>query len=140
MKFSSVLLAFAVFFVYSSITFAVDEQAGGPVNPNYGKESDRQADVANPNVQNRVHRRSNMWMNITNWGFFGNYFINSVFDPPMDDPEYPGNYAPQCEFPGGSDIQYLYQGALWVGALVQQEGLEFPRVSVGTGGWFAPRG
>ena len=139
MKFSSVAPALVVLFAFTAITFAIDEQTTGPVNPNYGKETGRQAEVANPNVQNRVHRRSNMWMNVTNWGFFGNYFINSVFDPPMEDPEYPGTYAPQCEFPGGSDVQYLYQGALWVGALVQQQGFEFPRVSVGTGGWFAPR-
>jgi len=53
----------------------------------------------------------------------------------MEDPEYPGTYAPQCEFPAGSNVMYLYQGALWIGALVQEEGFEFPRVSVGTDGW-----
>ncbi len=94
-------------------------------------------DLANPNNQNRVHRVGNMWMNITNWGFFGNYSVWGGSG--MDDPEFPGTWAPQCEYPAGSDIQYLFQGALWVGALVQQEGYEFPRVSTGTDGWVRPR-
>ena len=92
--------------------------------------------VANPNAANRVHRKSNIWMNITNWGYFGN---NAPSRPEaMDDPEYPGTWAPQCEYPGGSDVQYLYMGALWIGALVQQENYEFPRVSEGSEGWTAP--
>jgi len=92
-----------------------------------------------PNQQNRVHRVGNMWMNITNWGFFGNYSIWGGVADAMDDPEYPGTWAPQCEFPAGSDIQYLFQGALWLGAMVQEEGYEFPRVSTGTDGWVRPR-
>ncbi len=94
-------------------------------------------DLANPNNQNRVHRVGNMWMNITNWGFFGNYSVWG--GQGMDDPEFPGTWAPQCEYPAGSDVQYLFQGALWVGAKVQQEGFEFPRVSTGTDGWARPR-
>lgn len=94
-------------------------------------------DLANPNTLNRVHRVGNMWMNITNWGFFGNYSIWGGLG--MDDPEYPGTWAPQCEYPANSDIQYLFQGALWLGAMVQEEGFEFPRVSTGTDGWVRPR-
>jgi len=74
-----------------------------------------------------------MWMNITNWGYFGN---SSVRNPEqMEDPEYPGTWAPQCEYPGGSEVQYLYQGSLWLGAMIQEEGYEYPRVSTGTEGW-----
>jgi len=134
------LIALLLIILLSVSAFAYDvpeDSYSGP--PLVEKDPTRYVAVANPNNQNRVHRRSNMWMNITNWGFFGNYFINSTADNPMDDPEYPGTYAPQCEFPAGSDVMYLYQGALWVGALVQEEGYEFPRVSVGTGGWQYPR-
>ena len=98
----------------------------------YPKPQDRGAAVANPFVFNRVHRKSNMWMNITNWGYFGND------QDGMDDPAYPGTWAPQCEYPGGSNEQYLFMGALWLGALVQEEGYEFPRVSEGSEGWTAP--
>jgi hypothetical protein len=79
-----------------------------------------------------------MWINMTNWGFFGNYAIWGN-ETTMEDPEYPGTWAPQCEFPGGSNVQYLYQGSLWIGALVQEAGYEYPRVSTGTDGWARPR-
>jgi len=138
MKRTFVLLTAGGLLAAAAPSYSTEELAEGPVNY-AGKSGISVIEVANPNVRNRVHRRTNVWMNITNWGFFGNYFINSAYDQPMEDPEYPGTYAPQCEFPGGSDVQYLYQGALWVGALVQQENYEFPRVSVGTGGWFQPR-
>ncbi len=94
-------------------------------------------DLSNPNTQNRVHRVGNIWMNITNWGFFGNYSIWGGLG--MEDPEYPGAWAPQAEYPANSNIQYLFQGALWLGAMVQEEGYEFPRVSTGTDGWVRPR-
>ena len=93
--------------------------------------------LANPNTQNRVHRVGNMWMNFTNWGYFGNY--STWGNLGMDDPEYPGSWAPQCEYPANSQIQYLFQGSLWLGAMVQEEGYEFPRVSTGTDGWVRPR-
>jgi len=90
--------------------------------------------VTIPNNQNRVHSAGKMWMNITNFGYFGN-------DSPgwpggtLEDPCHPGEWAPQCEFPGGSGQQYLYMGALWVGALIVEEGFITKRVSVGTNGW-----
>jgi len=90
-----------------------------------------------PNTQNRVHRVGNIWMNFTNWGFFGNRSVWGSLG--MDDPEYPGTWAPQCEYPANSGVQYLFQGALWLGAMVQEEGYQFPRVSTGTDGWIAPR-
>jgi len=94
-------------------------------------------DLAAPNSLNRVHRVGNLWMNVTNWGFFGNYSIWGGLG--MDDPEYPGQWAPQCQYPAGSNVEYLFQGALWLGAMVQQEGYEFPRISTGTDGWVRPR-
>jgi len=94
-------------------------------------------DLSAPNTQNRVHRVGNIWMNFTNWGYFGN---SSLWGGEgMDDPEYPGTWAPQCEYPAASRIQYLFQGGLWLGAMVQEEGFQFPRVSTGTDGWVRPR-
>ncbi|MBM3325295.1 MAG: hypothetical protein FJY66_06465, partial [Calditrichaeota bacterium] len=108
------------------------ENAGEPP-PRRGPE---RIAVANLNIQNRVHRAGNLWMNFTNYGYFGNYSIWGGSG--MDDPEYPGIWAPQCEFPGGSHVQYLYQGALWIGALIVEQGYEYPRVSTGTDGWQTP--
>ncbi len=98
-----------------------------PKNPPRGVE------ISNIGRTNRTHRKGNLWVTVTNWGFIGNF--NQTSTMAMDDPEYPGLWAPQCEYPGNSDVQYLYQGGLWVGALVQEAGYEFPRVSIGTAGW-----
>ena len=84
-------------------------------------------------VSNRVHRIGNVWMNIANRGYFGNQAPGNRMS--MEDPEHPGTWAPQCEFPAGSGAQYLFQGALWLGALIRAEGYEYPRVSVAADGW-----
>ncbi|MBM3329024.1 MAG: hypothetical protein FJY67_06065 [Calditrichaeota bacterium] len=94
-------------------------------------------DLAQLNAYNRVHRRSNIWMNMTNYGFFGN---NGPGDRNAKDDPCNGEWAPQAEYPGGSKVQYLFQGALWLGALIRAEGYEYPRVSVGTDGWLASPG
>lgn len=128
------LLLTASFLVlaHSSASFAELESPRTPA-----RKGPERLDLAAPNNLNRVHRVGNLWMNITNWGFFGNYSIWGGLG--MDDPEYPGQWAPQCEYPAGSKTQYLFQGALWLGAMVQQEGYEFPRVTTGTDGWVRPR-
>jgi hypothetical protein len=80
----------------------------------------------------RVHSGGNIRMTVTNRGLFG----NPTTGP--DDPEHPGEWARSCEFPAGSGAEYLYQGTLWIGALIQEEGYEYPRVSVGWDGWVNP--
>ena len=90
--------------------------------------------VANPNVQNRVHDAGKVWMNITNYGYFGNEGPGQAGT--LDNPCPPGDWAVQCEFPGGSGQQYLYRAALWVGALVEDSTFVTKRVSVGFDGWF----
>ncbi len=51
----------------------------------------------------KYHNVGNIWMRVSNYGFFGS----------GDDiqPQWPS-----LEYPGGSGIDYLYQGALWFGA------------------------
>ncbi len=53
----------------------------------------------------KVHKVGNIWLRVSNYGFFGS----------GDDivPQYPS-----LEYPGGSGIDYLYQGALWFGAKI----------------------
>ena len=90
------------------------------------------ADVAC--VQQRTHRVAKYCFTLTNWGFIGsqargyNETPGGCFmkDPNADLP------APSFEYPCGSDLEYLFQGALWIGAVVEGETL----VSVGNDGWF----
>ncbi len=97
----------------------------------------RTLDIADPEDENRVHNAGKMWMNITNYGYFGNDGP-SQSDALTDPCPPPGSWAPQCELPGGSGQQYLFQGGLWIGALIEEEGFFTTRVSVGTDGWQNP--
>ncbi|MFZ5432816.1 MAG: T9SS type A sorting domain-containing protein [Calditrichota bacterium] len=108
------------------------EPPRGPVrDPHLGT-----LDFVRPNSQNRVHRGGNVWMNITNWGYFGNDGPRQ--DTRSSDPCPPGRWAPQCEFPAGSGQQYLFQASLWIGAIVETDSGLFTRVSVGMDGWLNP--
>ena len=49
-----------------------------------------------------VHNVGNIWLRVSNYGFFG-----SGDNTPK---------WPSLEYPGGSAIDYLYQGSLWFGA------------------------
>jgi len=81
--------------------------------------------LSDPCNQQLVHRESNLWLTITNWGFLGSE-SRSLLDSETGLP------APSAEFPGGSGLEYLFMGALWVGGIVEGETL----VSVGADGWF----
>lgn len=121
---------------FASGTFASLDNTSNPANNNSKRVGPVRPALAQLNKMNRVHRRSNIWMNMTNYGYFGN---SSRRDRnALDDPCLPGIWASQCEYPGGSDVQYLFQGSLWLGALIRAEGFEYPRVSVGTDGWLNP--
>jgi len=84
-------------------------------------------------VQLRTHRVAKYCFPLTNWGFIGSQARRQqesqggCFNPnPSQDLP-----APSFEYPCGSDLDYLFQGALWVGAVVEGETL----VSVGADGW-----
>jgi len=68
---------------------------------NGGSGADRRLDIFH------YHNVGNIWLRISNYGFFGS----------GDDvvPQWPS-----LEYPGGSGIDYLYQGALWFGACKQR--------------------
>ncbi|MCJ7508295.1 MAG: hypothetical protein MUO85_06135, partial [candidate division Zixibacteria bacterium] len=93
------------------------------------------------NVQQRVHRVNKVAFCVTNWGFFG----SQTRDVPeskggcfMPDPESEID-AESFEYPIGSSLEYLFQGALWIGGVVpgrgKREGKLDTLVSVGHDGW-----
>jgi hypothetical protein len=77
-----------------------------------------------PNVQYGVHTAGNLWLCISNYGFLGSQLRN------LNDPE-TGLPLPSSPFPGGSDLEYLFQGGIWIGAVVN----DTPYVSLGCDGW-----
>jgi len=93
--------------------------------------------AALPNTQLRVHDVGKLWLSVTNFGFFGSQGGEYGGDD--------GGYyiiAPGCEFPGGSNLDYLFQGALWIGATVDTvDDFDNPAldtlVSIGNDGWWA---
>ncbi len=78
-----------------------------------------------PLEQLRFHDVGNIWLSITNYGILGSFGGGSK-------DLCTGLAAPSCQFPAGSGIEYLYMGALWVGAVVNDTDT---LVSVGHDGW-----
>jgi hypothetical protein len=88
-----------------------------------------------PDSQLRVHRVSNIQFSVTNFGLIGSQ------DGTFRDEEGVFLVAPGAEFPANSNIGYLFQGALWIGAAIDTiDGLGQPildtLVSVGNDGWW----
>lgn len=79
-----------------------------------------------PNKDQCTHKVGRFWFTITNYGFFGNQTNALGLRDCLT-----GGPSSSGEFPGGSEIEYLYQGALWVGAVVAGDTL----TSIGTDGW-----
>ena len=82
--------------------------------------------IANPNIHSLYHDKSNVGLSVHNWGMIGNGSLSSSA------PEWP----PSLRFPIDSNIEYLSRMGVWIGALIQEEGYEYPRVSTGEDGWF----
>ena len=105
------------------------------MHPNAGGESGPfYKPLVTPNKTLRVHRVSNLYFSITNYGKLGSE-SRDLYDPLTQLP------APSCEFPAESGLEYLFQGALWIGAVVddpEEPGVLDTLVSVGDDGWWNP--
>jgi hypothetical protein len=89
-----------------------------------------------PNSQVRVHHESNVELMVTNFGFFGS--LEGMFA----DPEEPEDNTNGFEIPADSGIEYLFQGALWIGAEIDTvDSMGNPildtLVSVGNDSWWS---
>jgi len=80
-------------------------------------QSKRLAKPAPAAIQIKSHNVGNIWLSVTNYGLIGAYGGTGGF--------------PDCEFPANSDVEYLFTGAIWIGALVGKDTM----VSVGADGW-----
>jgi hypothetical protein len=80
--------------------------------------------AASPFNELRVHNVGKFWLSVTNYGIFGSE-SGGLVDPCTH------QSAPSAEFPGGTGVNYLFQGALWIGAIRGEDTL----VTVGADGW-----
>jgi hypothetical protein len=86
--------------------------------------------AAVPNLQQCTHRVGRLWFTVTNYGILGNQGSPNGLRDCIT-----GGTSSSAEFPGGSRIEYLFQGALWVGGIVEGDTL----VSTGDDGWVGIR-
>jgi len=87
-----------------------------------------------PFPQQRVHRMSQVNACMTNWALLGSWMRDFPESPGgcfMDNPDSEA-IAPSFEFPAGSGLEYLFQGGMWIGAIVN----DTIYTSVGCDGWF----
>ncbi len=75
-----------------------------------------------PNTGFAYHNIGKLAMTVTNYGNFGTGNFSFLCD---------GELCPNAEYPINSDLEYLYTGSLWIGAVVGRDTL----VSTGSDGW-----
>ncbi|MCP4580908.1 MAG: T9SS type A sorting domain-containing protein [candidate division Zixibacteria bacterium] len=81
----------------------------------------------------KSHRVGQLSTSITNYGLLGSEGRD------LYDPEY-GEPAPSAEFPGESNIEYLFSALIWIGATVEDPynpGIYDTLVSIGDDGWWS---
>jgi len=79
-----------------------------------------------PFVEVAIHHIGDVWMTVSNMGQFGTGgYVGSTFDPIS------GMETPSCVYPGNSDLNYLYVGGFWIGAISGRDTL----VSIGVDDW-----
>ncbi|MCP4567107.1 MAG: hypothetical protein GY841_05965 [FCB group bacterium] len=76
-----------------------------------------------PNNAWEVHHIGRIGLTVTNYGTIGTGYAGSAL---LD-----GERAPSCEYPLYSDLNYLFAGCFWIGAIVGRDTL----VSIGADGW-----
>ncbi len=120
-RMTTIALLLLLPFALSSQVMAKSER---PISPRGADGFYKPTENRSPYFENCVHKYNNLLLTISNWGFFGSEMGG------QSDCE-TGGPAPSGEFPAGSDVEYLFQGSLWIGAVIGEDTL----VSVGADGW-----
>lgn len=94
-----------------------------------GSAGEGQGSAVNaPGLKYAVHEEGRVTLTVTNLGQLGTGMSGLSTDCG-------GQPCPSCEYPTGSNLNYLFGGGLWIGAVVGADTL----VSVGADGWFIVR-
>ena len=120
----------------------ISQDAAAFLAPKHARQNDHfirpRLTADQPYTEIAVHNIGNVWMTVTNYGQFGTG-ATALTDPLT------GQEAPSCMFPAASNLNYLYVGAFWIGAVVGRDTL----VSIGIDDYYdvqefwpdpAPRG
>lgn len=116
-----VVAVFIFGFVSTPFSFA-RMMAVDSARPSYSKLAQI---TALPNLDQCTHKTGRLWLTVTNYGVLGNQrnvFLRDCLT---------GGLTSSAEFPGGSNVEYLLQRALWIGGIVGEDTL----TSVGNDGW-----
>jgi len=113
-------LAFFIISMLSGVSQARSRYETNILNDDLHKSSGE----CRENVEYAVHDINKMGFTIANMGLWGKGFLDNVGVP------LPGS-TPSCIYPYPGQNNYLFAGALWIGAIVGQDTL----VSVGADGW-----
>ncbi len=122
---NTVGLSFTLFFLFVQ-AFAVSTK-----DENRVRLSPKTAAGAPPIKMQGTHRNNTFGVTVTNYGMLGNQVWPTGFPDSFDSLP-----SVSFEFPLNSKIEYLFQGAFWVGGIVNGDTL----VSVGTDGWIMSDG
>lgn len=87
---------------------------------------------ANPIIHRRVQYTGDIWMTISNDGSIGTN-SGGINPDPIDMAILRITYGPSFEFPGGTEIDYLYNGSLWIGGIVGADTLVSQQRNSGSG-------
>jgi len=133
MRYSRTTLALLLGLLFALMAFNIYARTGP-----WGQQGDvgprARPQVMQPVTDDKTHDVGQLFLTVSNWGSFGSGRGDGT-DPDCkkwESGENAGECRPSGEYPGGSGIEYLFMGALWVGAVVDGDTL----VSVGEDGWF----
>jgi len=123
------VLAAWVFLLVAAATRVVAVDNPSPLDPELKGRADAVRAAALVESR-RAHYIGQVWMSISNDGRFGSNHGGLALDP-RDQALLRITYTPSFEFPGGSRLDYLFTGSIWVGGLAGNDTL----VSLGHEGW-----
>ncbi len=118
----TISLIIALPFIFSPLPIFARMMAIDTANSSYFKLSQV---TALPNLEQCIHKTGRLWFTVSNYGIFGNGRDALLRDCLT------GGFSSSAEYPGGSKIEYLFQGALWIGGIVGKDTL----TSIGTESW-----
>ncbi|MEW5922870.1 MAG: T9SS type A sorting domain-containing protein [Candidatus Zixiibacteriota bacterium] len=119
-------LAMPIMLIVALVILPATISARSPVNLEPQTDKLTADSTTEPYVTIGVHDVGKIGLTISNKAQIGTGYMGQNILNPVN-----GLPAPNCEYPLGSGLQYLFAGAFWVGAIVGDDTL----VSVGADGW-----